>query len=269
MSDRRPIGIIDSGIGGLTVVREILRQMPGERVVYLGDTAHYPFGNRTDEVITGRTLQCVNAILSHNIKLLVVGCCTMAAVALETIEKKVHDIPVISGILPGARAAVLRTADKKIGVIGTNAAIRSMAYQKAIHQIDASVKVYEAATPLMIPIIEEMMFDHDITRLTTQFYLYEMTDIGVDCLILGCNQYTGLLEVIQGTVGTRMQLLDTALWTAKEVQDILTALDLRTDLVGGDLKHSEFYLTENPEPAGLIPVLFGEQTPRLEIISLL
>ena len=269
MSDARPIGVLDSGIGGLSIVREISRLMPGERIIYFGDTARYPYGNRSDDVIRTYTMQCVEQLMKHDIKVLVVGCNTMAACALETIEREIHDIPIIGGIAPGARAAVFRTADKKIGVIGTHAAIHSHSYQKAIHHIDASVKVFETPTPLLLPLLEELMFDHDITRLTTQFYLYEMIDVGVDCLILGCTPYTSLLEVIQGTVGTRMQLLDTALWTAKEVEDILTALDLRSENMKHDREKSTFLITEEvARDTRLIPVLFGGALPSIETVTL-
>ncbi|MBN1576722.1 MAG: glutamate racemase [Chitinispirillaceae bacterium] len=268
MSDPRPIGVLDSGTGGLTVVREIVRLMPGERLIYAGDTARFPYGNRPEETIRSFALQGAETLFGRDIKLLVVACNTISAVALEAIERYARDVPVIGAVLPGARAAVLRTADRKIGVIGTHATIRSGAYKKAIERIDSAAKVYETATPFLIPLVEEMMFDHDITRLTVQFYLYEMIDLGVDCLILGCTHYPPLLEVVQGTVGTRMQIIDSALWTAKEVQDILTALDLCSEPEGGGLGQSAFFFTETPlHTAGQLPLFFGEALPHQKSIS--
>lgn len=269
MSDTRPIGVLDSGLGGLTVAREILRLMPGERVVYLGDTARYPYGTRSDEAIRSNALEGALTLYRQDIKLLVIACNTMCALATRIIEQNLHGIPVIGVILPGVRAAVLRTADRKIGVIGTHATIRSSVYQQAIHRIDESVKVFEVASPLLRPLVEEAMLDHDITRMVTQFYLYEMVDIGVDCLILGCSLYPPLFEVIQGTVGTRMQVLDSALWTAKETQDIITALDLTSGELQGGSEGSRFYYTERPFNASQqIELFFGGAAKPFSLITM-
>lgn len=269
MSDSRAIGILDSGLGGLSVARELFRLMPNERIIYFGDTAHFPYGNRSDEYITRWGGAGAAALYKHDIKLLVIACNTISAVALITIEKHIHGIPVIGVLLPSARAAVMRTADKKIGVIGTRSTIRSQAYIKAIHSIDSSVKVFENASPLLIPLVEEHMVDHDITRLIAQFYLYEMIDLGVDCLILGSSYYPPLMEVIQGTVGTRMQLLDSALWTAKEVQDILTALDSQNNDKTGGLEKSRFMFSEIPDyTKEQISLLFGQDLPEMEHVKL-
>lgn len=256
MSDCRPIGVFDSGLGGLTVVREILRLMPHERIIYLGDTARSPYGGRSEEAIKSFGLQCASHFLQHDIKMLVVACNTVSSVALELIEKEIKDIPVIGVVLPGARAAVLRTAEYKIGVIGTSATVNAQAYFKAINNLDPNIRVYGKACPLFVPLVEAGLFDHDISRLTAQHYLYEMIDLGVDCIILGCTHYPLLLEVIQGTVGTRIQLLDSALWTAKEVQDILTALNCITSLKDDGFEKSSFLLTDITEDTGIQAELF-------------
>lgn len=264
MSDTRPIGVIDSGLGGLTVAREIHRLMPGEKIIYLGDTARYPYGNRTDERIRTNAIEGARYLYDQDIKLLVIACNTISALATKIIEQQLQGVPVIGVILPGVRAAVLRTADKKIGVIGTQATIRSSVYKNAIQRIDSTVKVFEIASPLLLPLVEAQMLDHDLTRLAAQFYLYEMVDIGVDCLILGCSLFPPLFEVIQGTVGTRMQVLDSALWTAKEAQDILTALDLRCGLTSGGFEKSSFRFTEKPETtAPLIEMFYGTPLPEI------
>lgn len=262
MSDIRPVGLIDSGLGGLTVAREIQRLLPDEQLIYLGDTARYPYGNRADEIILGYSLQAAKALLGMDIKMLVVACNTMSAVALDTITKYVKEIPVIGVVMPGVRAAILRTADQKIGVIGTEATIRSGAYRQAIARIDKDITVYEMSSPLFVPLVEQALFDHDITRLTAQFYLDEIVDLGVDCLILGCTHYPLLLEVIQGTVGTHMQLLDSAFWTAKEVQDILNAVGAQADKSGPGSGKSQFYFTERPDHATeLIDLFFCNPLP--------
>lgn len=269
MSDCRPIGVFDSGLGGLTVVREIFRLMPHERVIYLGDTARSPYGTRSEETIKNFSIQCTDYILKNDIKMLVVACNTVSAVGLELIEKKIKDIPVIGVILPGARAAVLRTAEYKIGVIGTPATVNAQAYFRAINNIDPNIRVFGKACPLFVPLVEAGLYDHDISRLTAQHYLYEMIDLGVDCIILGCTHYPLLLEVIQGTVGTRIQLLDSALWTAKEVQDILTALNSTTSLKEDGFENSRFLFTDITTDAGEQASIFmGRKLTSLQKIIL-
>lgn len=270
MSDIRPIGVLDSGIGGLSVVRELVRLMPGERIVYAGDVARYPYGNRPDDVIRASAVLCAEQLRRQDIKMLVVACNIISAVALDEIEKRLQGIPVIGTVLPGARAAVLRTAERKVGVIGGKATIRSAAYSKAVGRIDSSVKVFEAETPLLASLVEEMILDHDITRLAAQFYLYEMIDRGVDCLILGCSYYPLLYEIIQETVGTRVQLLDSALWTAKETQDIITALDICNSSNDGGVENSRFLFTEDPIHAiALTEHLLGRELPHRDILTFL
>lgn len=266
MSDMRPIGILDGGIGGLTVCREISRLMPGERVVYFGNNVSFPLGRRPDDTIGTCAREGAEVLLENDIKMMVVACSTMSAVALDVVESVVRDIPVIGAVMPGARAAMLRTGNKKIGIIGTLASIRSDAYGRALRRIDKSVQDFQQATPLLSTLIEEMMLDHDITRLTAQFYLYEMIDLGVDCLILGSSCYTPLMEVIQGTVGTGMQLIDSSLWTAKEVQDLCTALDIRNDFPSDGTAESRFMLAEElPDAEKNISQFYGDTLQSVEI----
>lgn len=244
MSDTRPIGVFDSGLGGLTVVRELQRVMPGEKIVYLGDTARFPYGGRSEEVIGEFAHQAGSFLYKHDIKLMIVACNTASSVGLDSLKRHTREHPVIGVVLPGARASVLRTAEKKIGVIGTRATVRSEAYNRAILKLDSEIRVYGKPCPLFAPLVEEGLLDSEITRMTAQHYLYELVDKGIDCLILGCTHYPLLMEVIQATVGTRVQLIDTALWTAKEAQDILVALDSLND--GGDdgLAGSSFFVTD-------------------------
>ena len=224
MGDSRPIGVFDSGLGGLTVAKEIFRLMPRERIVYLGDTARVPYGGKSEETIRRFGLQDARALLDLDVKMLIVACNTVSSVAIDHLERHIKDIPVIGVVLPGARAAASRSAEKRVGVIGTAATVRSGAYAKAIHSIDPDIKVYGKPCPLFVPLVEEGLIDSEITRLAVQHYLYEMVDLGIDCLILGCTHYPILMEVIQSTVGNRIQLVDSALWTAKEAQHIMKAL---------------------------------------------
>lgn len=244
MSDPRPIGIFDSGLGGLTVVREIFRMMPTESVLYLGDTARLPYGNRSDETIKRFGVEDGAFLASHDIKMLIVACNTVSSVALEEVRKRVPDIPVIGVVQPGARAAVLRTAERKVGVVGTHATIRTDAYAKAIAEIDSKVKVYSRPCPLFVPLVEEGMVDTDVTRLVAERYIYELVDSGIDCLILGCTHYPLLMEVIQGTAGNHTELIDSALWTAKGAHDILVALNAMAPKGTDGRSKSAFVVTD-------------------------
>ncbi|MBD3346369.1 MAG: glutamate racemase [Chitinivibrionales bacterium] len=245
MSDSRPIGIFDSGLGGLTVAKEIFRIMPREKVIYLGDTARFPYGGRSKETIGAFAEQDAHFLIPSDIKLLIVACNTVSSVALKQVQKIDHEMPVIGVVLPGAKASVMRTAEKKIGIIGTNATVNASAYTKAIADIDASVRVYGKPCPLFAPLVEEGLMDSDIARLVAQRYLYPLVDIGIDCLILGCTHYPLLYGVIQETVGTGIQLIDSALWTAKEAQDILIALDALAPKSDEDgCEQSKFFVTD-------------------------
>lgn len=244
MSDPRPIGMFDSGMGGLTVAREVFRCLPGETVLYLGDTARCPYGGRSGDTIRTFGMQDARFLMEQDIKMLVVACNTVSSVALDYIRDEINEIPVVGVVLPGARAAVKRTIRKKIGVIGTAATIRTGSYEKAIHDIDPAIKTYAKPCPLFVPLVEEGLLDSDITRLTVQRYLSELLAVGIDCLILGCTHYPLLLETIQSTVGGGIQLLDSALWAAREAADILFALNAFSPEKTGGMEKSCFYVTD-------------------------
>lgn len=269
MSDGRPIGVFDSGLGGLTVARELFRLMPNERIVYLGDTARCPYGGRSDKTIMTFSKQDTHFLLSKNIKMIVVACNTASSVALETIRKCVSEIPVIGVVLPGCKAAVTRTANRKIGVIGTSATIRAKSYVNSIKILDPSIKVFAKECPLFVPLVEEGLLNTDITQIVAQYYLYELVDTGIDCLILGCTHYPLLMEVIQGTVSNRIEVLDSALWTAKETEDILNALDARSPEDGGGFEQSSFYITDyTPNFKRNAALFLGSEINNVEQIQL-
>jgi len=266
MSDSRPIGVFDSGLGGLTVAKEIFRLMPDERIVYLGDTARVPYGSKSEETIRRFSMQDAKVLMDMDIKLLIAACNTASSVAMEYLEERISDIPVIGVVKPGARAAAASSVEKRIGVIGTAATIRSDSYSKAIHGIDPSIRVYGKPCPLFVPLVEEGLTDGEITRLTVEHYLYELIDLGIDCLILGCTHYPILAEVIRGVAGNRVQLVDSALWTAKEAYSILKGLDALAPNDGtGGLVASRFLvsdITPNFEPVA--ETLLGTCLPGIE-----
>lgn len=269
MSDDRPIGVFDSGLGGLTVVKELFRLMPNERIVYLGDTARCPYGGRSDNTIMTFSKQNTHFLLSKDIKMIVVACNTASSVALETIRKCVSEIPVIGVVLPGCKAAITRTAEKKVGVIGTSATIRADSYTKSIKSLDPSIKVFKKECPLFVPLVEEGLINTDITRIVAQYYLYELIDTGIDCLILGCTHYPLLMEVIQGTVSNRVEVLDSALWTAKETQDILNALDATSSEGMNGFEQSSFFITDyTPNFERDATLFLGKEVKNVEQIQL-
>jgi glutamate racemase len=267
--DARPIGMFDSGIGGLTVAKELFACMPGERIIYLGDTARCPYGGRSEDTIRTFGLQDARFLIAQDIKMLIVACNTVSSVALDHIQRDVSDIPVIGVVAPGARAALSRTVTRRIGVVGTAATIRTRSYEKEILRLDPGIKVYGKACPLFVPLVEEGIVDGDIARLVVQRYVYELINYGIDCLILGCTHYPLLIESIQGAVGAQIQLLDSAHWTAREAKDIITAMGIRCSESAGGKERSRFFVTDVTEGFREKAAAFlGSPMPNVEKVKL-
>lgn len=220
----RPIGIFDSGLGGLTVLREIQGILPNEDIIYLGDTARVPYGIRTPETIIKYSLSNTNFLVKQGIKLLVVACNTSSATSLESIRER-FDVPVIGVIEPGARMAVSITSNGHIGVIGTEATIRSSAYTNAITSFNSVLKVTELACPLFVPLIEEGWLDDPITEAVCRRYLLDMKE-EIDTLVLGCTHYPLIKDVIGRVIGRDVSLVDSAVSAALEVKRTLEQLGL-------------------------------------------
>ena len=217
--DNRPIGLLDSGVGGLTVARELLRQLPNEEIVYIGDTRRAPYGPRSSEQILAFTWDMVNFLLSKNVKMIVMACNTATAVALENVKTKL-DIPVIGVILPGASSAIQQTTGKKIGVIATQASVRSGEYPKAIHFKSPSIEVTSLACPKFVPIVESNEMDSTIAEKVVKESLKPL--IGkVDTLILGCTHYPLLRTLIQKTMGENVKLIDSGAETVRDISVLL------------------------------------------------
>src|SRR5947199_10003694 len=188
MSDSRPIGVFDSGIGGLTVVKALRDLLPNEDIFYLGDTARVPYGPKSPETVQRYAVELAEILTRKNAKALVVACNTVSSVALPLLTKK-FPVPVIGVIEPGARAALQATRNRHIGVIGTRATIRSGAYEKAVRAIDNRVQVSSRACPLLVPLIEEGLLDDDVTDRMIVRYLEPLLDEGIDTMVLGCTHY--------------------------------------------------------------------------------
>ncbi len=216
----KSIGIFDSGVGGLTVLREIMSSLPQEDTLYFGDTARVPYGTKSPETVTRYACEIASFLVKREIKLLVVACNTASAVALPAL-KRLLTIPVVGVIEPGARRATLVTRSGKIGVIGTAGTIRSSAYTRAIKRLKPEAEVLTRACPLFVPLAEEGWTENQVARLTAQTYLQELKDSAADTLVLGCTHYPLLKPLIADIMGPDVMLVDSAEETARTVATIL------------------------------------------------
>jgi glutamate racemase len=221
----RPIGVFDSGVGGLTVVRALMERLPFEEILYFGDTARVPYGIKSVETITGYARQIADFLLRRDVKLLIIACNTMAAVAYDAVAK-LSPVPVLDVIDAGASAAVEATQNRSVGVIGTPATINSNAYARAIHGHDPGIRVFSRACPLLVPLVEEGWFDHRVTRLTAREYLKPVLAEGIDTLVLGCTHYPLLKPLLQGIAGSGINLVDSALAMADITAHLLAEAGL-------------------------------------------
>jgi glutamate racemase len=213
------IGVFDSGVGGLTVFREIARALPREPLIYLGDSARVPYGTKSPATIVRYSLEAARHLLSRNVKMLVVACNTATAAALPALKEQLG-IPVIGVVEPGARAAVARTSGV-VGVIATEGTVRAKAYTKAIHALDPDIEVIESAAPLFVPLAEEGWANTHVAREVAEIYLEPLIDAGIDTLVLGCTHYPILRGTIESVVGDAVQIVDSAETTALVVRDAL------------------------------------------------
>lgn len=263
-----PIGIFDSGIGGLTVLKETLRELPGESFLYLGDTARVPYGIRSTQTVMQYSTDNARFLLSQGIKLLIVACNTSSAISLGAIERDAG-IPVIGVIAPGARAAVAASKNKRIGVIGTEATIRSGAYAKAIEGLAPEVKVFSRACPMLVPLAEEGWTEGEVARLTASTYLKELKQEGIDTLLLGCTHYPLLKGTFRAVLGNRTGLIDSASETALEVKDTLKSLGIENNGAGGGAPAVGFFVTDGPERFRRIGEKFlGRKIENIQLVKL-
>lgn len=215
-----PIGVFDSGVGGLTVAREIMRLLPNERIVYFGDTARVPYGSKSKETITRFSRQIVRFLQMQEVKAIVVACNTASAYALDELEREV-DLPIIGVVKPGAKAAIDATHNGKIGVIATEATVGSGIYKRYIEKNDTSVSVVEKACPLFVPLVEEGLWEDPVTDEIARRYLLELIDIDIDTLILGCTHYPLIRSTVGKVMGDKVALVNPAYETALELKGLL------------------------------------------------
>lgn len=223
--DARPIGIFDSGIGGLTVVARVLEALPTEHVLYFGDTARLPYGSKSPETVTRFSREIAHFLLRRDVKAIVVACNSASAVALEVLRRELP-VEVIGVVEPGARAACARTKTGRVGVIGTQATIRSTAYRRALEQIKSGLEIHEVATPLFVHLVEEDWIEGEVPERVATHYLSSLRDAGVDTLILGCTHYPLLAPMLARVLGGSVSLVDSAAETAHELARVLETTEL-------------------------------------------
>ncbi|MBI5887311.1 MAG: glutamate racemase [Deltaproteobacteria bacterium] len=239
-----PIGIFDSGLGGLTVLKEIAGLLPYENTVYLGDTARVPYGNKSKDTIVRYSFENARFLLRHHIKLLVIACNTASAFALEEIRSALP-IPVIGVIEPGAKAATAATRTGRVGIIGTEGTIKSGAYCSAIKALAPDVKTFTQACPLFVPLAEEGWTDNSIAIDTAAAYLAPLKKFGIDTLVLGCTHYPLLKKTIARVMGPGVKLIDSAEAAAQEVRRTLAENDIANSQKSAPSRR--FYVTDSPE----------------------
>jgi glutamate racemase len=244
------IGIFDSGVGGLTVAKEIIRQLPNENIVYFGDTARVPYGIKSRQTVIRLSIESILFLLKQDVKLICVACNTASSFALPVIKDHFR-VPIIGVITPGVKEAVYATQNKRIGVIGTKGTVKSRTYELEIKQLDPKAKVTAVACPLFVPFVEEGWLNGEVVLSVAKKYLKPLRDAGVDTVILGCTHYPLLKPVIQKVLGKNVVLIDSAKQVAFEVKKILASEDMLNRSRGGKpacrTGRHKFYVSDNPE----------------------
>lgn len=238
-----PIGVFDSGVGGLTVAREIMRHLPNENIVYFGDTARVPYGSKSKDNIIRFSRQIINFLKTKNVKAIVIACNTASALALDVVREE-FDIPIIGVVEPGARAALEATKSKKIGVIGTEATIRSAMYEKIIKGFDDEATVVGKACPLFVPLVEEGFAKHKVTEEIIDYYLESFMDTDIDSLILGCTHYPLLRSRIKEYVGDQITLVNPAYETAMDLKQVLKECNMENTEMSEEHATYSFYVSD-------------------------
>jgi glutamate racemase len=263
-----PIGVFDSGIGGLTTVRELFTRLPRESVMYFGDTARLPYGNKSKDTITRFSLEIASFLVRQRVKCIVVACNTASSHALETLRDR-FEVPVIGVIEPAARAAASASPRGRIGVVGTLATVGSNAFLDAIARLAPRAVVQQRACPLFVPLVEEGWLDHPVTRLVAEEYLSELKGADLDSLILGCTHYPLLAPLLRETMGTGVTLVDSGAEAAKATAELLAARGLLAPAAGGAPRH-HFFLSDEPRRRSFARVaesFLGRPLPAVSVVD--
>lgn len=241
-----PIGVFDSGVGGLTVVREIIRQLPDENIVYFGDTARVPYGSKSKNTIIRFSEQIIRFLKTKQVKAIVIACNTASALALDAVRDE-FDVPILGVVIPGARAAVDATTNGKVGVVGTEATVQSGMYTKVIQEMNPEIEVIEKACPLFVPLVEEGFKEHHVTREVIDYYLDSMKKTDIDAMILGCTHYPLLRSKIRAYMGEKIQIVNPAYETAMDLRKLLKEMDMENDGTVTAASRYEFFVSDAAE----------------------
>jgi len=252
---QRPIGVFDSGIGGLTVVKELNRLLPNEKIIYFGDTARVPYGNKSKETVIDYSLQIAYFLMKKKIKMLVVACNTASSVSIPTLKKHLH-IPVLGVIEPGSIAAINGTKRLNVGVIGTLGTVNSKSYKKALRKIEPKVKVFQLPCPLFVQLAEDGWNKNHIAQAVSDEYLKDFKKHKIDTMILGCTHYPLLKDVIGRSLGRSVKLIDSGIETAKEAEKILKKKGLLNEHKKTERSHSIFYVSDFPHKFKIVSQRF-------------
>lgn len=241
--DNRPVGVFDSGVGGLTVVRELMKTLPNEQIIYFGDTARIPYGSKSEETVRRFSLEDSFFLLDKDVKIVVVACNTASSVATNMLSDLL-EVPVTGVIQPGAHAAAVRSSNKKIGVIGTAGTVRSGSYRRELLTIESNAHIISQACPLFVPLVEEGWIEDEATYLIARRYLQPLLENEIDTLILGCTHYPLLKSVLQKIVGPHVHLIDSGVETAMVVGQMLEKLSMFA--AKERIPEHRFYLSDMP-----------------------
>jgi glutamate racemase len=244
MSDPRPIGVFDSGIGGLTVVKALRGLLPNEKIFYLGDTARVPYGGKSPTTVERYSREMIEILVAEDVKTIVIACNSASAVALPKLEET-FPVPIVGVIKPGAQAAIAATRNRHVGVIGTRATIKSGAYERAIRSLDAKIDISLRPCPLLVPLIEEGWLEGKLTDQVIARYLEPLVREGIDTLVLGCTHYPLLASAIARFLGEKVKIVDSARNCAAAVRDLLDRQSLRAP--PGNSGSLEVTLTDAPD----------------------
>lgn len=244
MDRNAPIGVFDSGVGGLTVAREIMRQIPNESIIYFGDTARVPYGSKSKETIITYSRQIVQFLLTKKVKAVVVACNTASAFALETLQEE-FDIPMLGVVKPGAKVAAETTVNGRVGVIGTLGTVSSGIYRQYIHDLNGDIEVFSKACPLFAPLVEEGWLEDPVTQEIARRYLEELKQEKIDTLVLGCTHYPLIRKTVQRIMGSEVNLVNPAYETAISLRGVLQEQGLANE-DSVYVKH-KFYVSDGAE----------------------
>jgi glutamate racemase len=253
MEKEKPVGVFDSGIGGLSVVKRIASALPQESIVYFGDTARVPYGSKSNSTVIEYSMQDAKFLISKNVKAIVVACNTASSVALPELRKN-FNVPVIGMIEPGSKMAVKESKTGRIGVIGTRATVNNHAYSDIIKKLNPDAEVFEKACPLFVPLAEEGWIDHQATYDIAEEYLAELRELNIDTLVLGCTHYPLLAGVIQKVIGENVKLIDSGIASAEVVRDEIARIGLQTNSFAPG--NQDFFVSDIPTKFTEVAELF-------------